>query len=134
MKNHRQQVSTGAPWEPVVGYSRAIRIGNIIEVSGTTSMKDGKVYAPHDPGEQTRYILQIIRESLETLGASLEDVTRTRIFVTDVKDWEVIARAHGELFSSIRPACSMVGVKELIEPGLVVEIEASAFVYPESCQ
>jgi enamine deaminase RidA (YjgF/YER057c/UK114 family) len=132
MKPQRQQINTSAPWESVVGYSRAVRIGNIIEVSGTTAMKDGKVHAPNDPGEQTRYILQIIRESLERLGASLEDVIRTRIFVTDVRDWEVIAQEHGKLFSTIRPACSMVGVKELIEPGLVVEIEASAILAPEA--
>jgi len=132
MKPHRQQINTSAPWESVVGYSRAVRIGNIIEVSGTVSMKDGKVHAPNDPGEQTRHILQIIRESLERLGASLEDVIRTRIFVTDVRDWEVIAQEHGKPFSTIRPACSMVGVKELIEPGLVVEIEASAVLAPEA--
>lgn len=128
-KPYRQQVSTGAPWEPLFGYSRAVRIGNIIEVSGTTSMKDGNVHAPNDPEQQTRWILQIITESLGKLGASLEDVIRTRVFVTDVRHWEQIAKVHGELFSSIRPACSMVGVKELIEPGLVVEIEASAVLH-----
>ena len=128
MDTQRQQVASGAPWEPIVGYSRAVRIGNTIEISGTVSVKDGQVYAPNDPEEQTRYILAIIRDALERTGATLNDVIRTRIFVTDVRHWEIIGKVHGELFSQIRPACSMVGIRELIEPGLVVEIEASAIV------
>lgn len=91
-------------------------------------MRNGEVHAPNDPAGQTRHILGIIRKALEELGASMDDVIRTRIFVTDVNDWEAVGREHGAIFANIRPACSMVGVKELIKPGLVVEIEASAVV------
>lgn len=123
-----QQVSSGSPWEPVVGYSRAVRSGNIIEVSGTTATKDGKVVAEGDAYGQTKYILEIIGEALQQLGAGFGHVIRTRIYVTNIKQWEAVAKAHGEVFGEIRPACSMVEVAALIDPALMVEIEATAVI------
>ena len=124
----RSHVSTGSPWEPLVGYSRAIRAGDLIEVSGTTAIKDGQVVGAGDAYQQSRYILQIIGKSLQELGAGFSDVVRTRIFVTDISQWEAIGKAHGEVFGEIRPACSMVEVKALIDPQLLVEIEATAVI------
>ncbi|WP_224997375.1 RidA family protein [Cesiribacter sp. SM1] len=123
-----QRVSSGSVWEPLVGYSRAIRWGNIIEVAGTTAVKGGMVVGEGDPYEQTRRILQIIGDALQQLGADFKNVVRTRIFVTDIKQWEEVARAHGEVFGEIRPACTMVEVAALIDPALMVEIEATAIV------
>ncbi|NBD23976.1 RidA family protein [Paenibacillus glycinis] len=124
----RRQVFTGSPWEPVVGYCRAVRVGDRIEVAGTTAIKDGEVVGPGDPYEQARFILQTIENALNELGAKLSDVVRTRMFVTDIARWEEIGRAHGEFFREIQPAATMVEVKALIDPRLMVEIEAEAIV------
>ncbi|WP_028545306.1 RidA family protein [Paenibacillus taiwanensis] len=130
--SNRVHVSTGSPWEPVVGYSRAIRVGNVVEVAGTTAMKDGKVIAVGNAYEQTKYIIQsieqVLEQVLEQVGATLSDVVRTRMFVTDISAWEDIGRAHGEYFNTIRPVATMVEVKALIEPDLLVEIEVQAIV------
>lgn len=124
----RKQVFTGSPWEPLVGYCRAIRVGNRIEVAGTTAMKDGEVVGKGDPYEQTRFVLQTIEKALAELGASMSDVVRTRMFVTDISKWEEIGKAHGEFFRTIQPAATMVEVKALIDPLLLVEIEAEAII------
>lgn len=125
---NRRTVSSGTIWENIVGYSRAVRVGNLIEVSGTTAMDEDQVMFPGDPYAQTQYILLKIEQALLDLDASLEDVVRTRIFVTDMDLWEEVARAHGEVFRYIRPASSMIGVFSLIRDDLLVEIEATAFV------
>lgn len=123
----RLNVSSGAPWEEIVGYSRAVRLGNQIEVAGTTAVDEtGAVIGLNDPYEQTRYILSKIEKALHAAGATLADVIRTRIFVTDISRWEEIGRAHGEFFRSVKPAATMVEVKALISPDLLVEIEATA--------
>jgi len=128
MNEHRMRVSTGSPWEPVVGYSRAVRVGSFIEVAGTTAMRDGEVVGKGDAYAQTKYILGIVEQAIRELGGSLSDVVRTRLFVTDISRWEEIGRAHGEAFRDIRPAATMVEVKALIDPDLLVEIEAQAIV------
>ncbi|ELY75941.1 RidA family protein [Natrinema pallidum] len=125
----KRTVSSGTEWEPQVGYSRAVRAGSQVHVSGTTATdKDGAVVAPGDPYAQTVRALEIVEDALEEAGATLEDVVRTRLFVTDIDDWEAIGEAHGEFFADGRPACSMVEVQRLIEPEHVVEIEAVAVV------
>lgn len=124
----RQLISSGAPWENEVGYSRAVRVGNHISISGTTAIRDGKVYAPTSAYHQTIAIIEIIKSSLEEAGSQLSDVVRTRIYVTDIDNWESIARAHGQYFGIIRPACTMVEVSRLILPELLVEIEADAII------
>ncbi|RNB91707.1 RidA family protein [Brevibacillus fluminis] len=124
----KKQVFTGSPWEPVVGYCRAIRVGNRIEVAGTTAMKDGQVVGVGDPYEQTKFILQTIEKALHELGADLSHVIRTRMFVTDISQWEEIGKAHGEFFREIQPVATMVEVKALIDPQLLVEIECEAQV------
>lgn len=126
----KKQVFTGSPWESVVGYCRAVRVGDRIEVAGTTAMKEGEVVGVGSPYEQTRYILQTIEKALNDLGADLSDVIRTRMFVTDISRWEDVGRAHGEFFRSIQPVATMVEVKALIDPRLLVEIEAVAVAKP----
>jgi enamine deaminase RidA (YjgF/YER057c/UK114 family) len=117
---------SGAPWEGIVGYSRVVVRGEAAWVSGTTSMLNGSVAHPGDAAAQTRQALEIIAESLQRAGFSINDVVRTRIFVTDIARWEEIGRAHGEVFGDVRPATTMVQVAALIDPDMLVEIEADA--------
>jgi Putative translation initiation inhibitor, yjgF family len=122
----RKRVFTKSPWEPIVGYCRAVRIGDRIDVSGTTAMKDGVVAGEGNPYEQTIFILQTIEKALNELGADLTQVVRTRMYVTDISKWEQVGKAHGEFFKDIQPVTTMVEVKALIDPRLLVEIEAEA--------
>ncbi|MXQ55989.1 RidA family protein [Shimazuella alba] len=127
----RQKVLTGAPWETVVGYCRAIRVGTRIEVAGTTAVQDGEVVGVGDAYKQTQFILQTIEGALQELGAKMSDVIRTRMFVTDISKWEEIGKAHGEFFREIQPVASMIEVKGLIDPDLLIEIEVDAIVNDE---
>ena len=126
---NRQTISSGAPWEQTVGYCRAVRTGAHISVSGTAPVgENGQVVGVGDPYAQARRCIEIIERALRDVGAGLENVVRTRMFVTDISQWEAIGRAHGEAFGEIRPATTMVEVSALIDPDMLVEIEADAFL------
>ncbi len=124
----RTNISSGTKWEDIVGYSRAVKVGNVIEVAGTTAIEDGKVIGVNDAYSQTKFVIQKIEKVLIEAGATLKDVVRTRMFVTDIKRWEEIGKAHGEFFTNIKPASTMVEVKSLVDPDMLVEIEATAII------
>lgn len=125
----RYNYSSGAPWEKIVGYSRAVKVGNTIEVTGTVALNEqNQVVGVNDPYAQTRYILEKIAKVLEQAGAGMKDVVRTRLFVTDISKWEEYGRAHGEFFAEIRPCTTMVEVSALISPEYLIEIEATAIL------
>ncbi len=126
--NKRINISSGSPWEDVVGYSRAVRIGNIIEVAGTTAMDGEQLIGEGDVYLQTKFILQKIAVVLEQAGASVKDIVRTRMFITDISQWEQAGKAHGEVFRTIKPVATMVEIKALIDPRLLIEIEATAII------
>tara|TARA_Y100000588_G_C13718027_1_gene695994 strand:+ start:47 stop:436 length:390 start_codon:yes stop_codon:yes gene_type:complete len=124
----RTNYSTGSPWEDIVGYSRAVKVGNVIEVTGTVADDKGQLLGGNDPYLQTKFVLEKIKETLEKAGATLEHVVRTRIFVTNIEQWETIGKAHQEYFGDIKPCTTMVEVSRLIDDKYLVEIEATAII------
>lgn len=125
----RLNISSGLKWEETIGYSRAVKIGNIVEVSGTTAFdENGNIVGADDPYQQTKFIIAKIEKALLSAGATLNDIVRTRMFITDLKRWEEVGRAHGEYFNTIRPAATMVQIQSLIDPQMLVEIEATAIL------
>ena len=126
MSKQRQLITSGSPWESKVSYSRAVRLGNVVEVSGTTASLNGVVQHVGDMYKQTQFALSLIEKALDEAGLSLHDVVRTRMYVTDISRWEEAGKAHGEFFVHIRPATTMVEVSKLINPDMLIEIEATA--------
>lgn len=124
----RKTIGSGTYWEDIVGYSRAVRVGNIVEVAGTTAMDKDQVVGLNDAYEQTKFILTKIEQTLTKIGCSMSDVVRTRMFVTNIEDWEAVGKAHGEFFRHIKPVATMVEVSRLITKELLVEIEVSAVI------
>lgn len=124
----RISISSGAKWEDIVGYSRAVKVGNVIEIAGTTAVENGEVFGVNNAYAQTKIILEIIEKALLEAGGSLKDVVRTRMFVTDISRWEEYGKAHGEYFRMIKPVTSMIEVKSLIDPDMLIEIEATAII------
>jgi len=124
----KTKLSSNAIWEDTIGYSRAIKVGNVIEIAGTAAVRSGDVVHTGDAYNQTKYIIKIIEHVLKQLDADLEDVVRTRIYLKHVNDWENVGRAHGEFFSKIKPASTMIAVSSMINPEMLVEIEATAII------
>jgi len=130
----KQKVSSGSPWEDIVGYSRAVRVNNVIEIAGTTAVDGETIVGQGNIYEQAIFIFTKIEKSLEQLGSSIHDVVRTRMFVTNIDDWEIVGKAHGEFFKNIKPVATMVEVSKLIDPRLLIEIEATAIIDSESAK
>lgn len=124
----RVNISSGAKWEDIVGYSRAVKLGNVVEVSGTTAVVDGKVIGIKEAYAQTKAVLQKIETALKQAGATMNDVVRTRMFVTDITRWEEYSRAHSEYFKDLKPTTSIIEVKALIDPDMLIEMEATAII------
>jgi enamine deaminase RidA (YjgF/YER057c/UK114 family) len=125
----RLNISSGSPWEKIVGYSRAVRIGNMVEVSGTTATDGDTIIGQNDLYQQARFCFQKIEKALEEAGATMKDVVRTRMYVTDISQWEAAGRAHAEFFLEIKPAATMVEVNKLINPDLLIEVEVTAVIF-----